>query len=297
MPPESPATAATADRNTVIRRLCAAFFDDPDRIIQPLTHPIDGPWIITPHAHDDQLQFDLLERCTGRAWLEGRWHPLSGTSAMVAMPGQDHGYELGPANANDPPGRVYHLRLRLDASRQAGLRGVFPALVTDLGPAAALTAAMRVVIRLGAVAGIRPPMLMARLSEAMCLWPGTTGTGSVADAPCAEPLTHERGMSAALDMIDRRLTDPPTIEELAGIAHFSPRHFSRRFHAALGCTPHTYITARRFAMARQVLSQDRLKINQVAEHLGFGSVATFSRWFSQQAGISPTEFRANPGLM
>jgi len=65
----------------------------------------------------------------------------------------------------------------------------------------------------------------------------------------------------------------------------------------MGATPHTYITARRFALARQVLSQDRLKINQVADQLGFGSVATFSRWFSQQAGISPSKFREDPGMM
>jgi len=104
-------------------------------------------------------------------------------------------------------------------------------------------------------------------------------------------------MSAALDRIDRRLDGPPGIEELAQVAHFSGRHFSRRFQAAMGATPHTYITARRFALARQVLSQDRLKINQVAEQLGFGSVATFSRWFSQQAGISPSKFREDPGVM
>ncbi len=293
------ATAQAPDaprRDTAIRTLCASLFSEPSRIEQSLTHPVDGPWSIAPHAHDNLLQFDLLEHCAGRAMVGDQWSDLSGTTAMVALPGQSHGYELEPQPDHEAPGRVYHIRFRIDADAFGLTRGVFPALVTELEGVTALVAAMRVVIRLGAVREVRPPMLMARLAEALCLWP-TGGASGDAAAPYAEPDAHERGMSAALDMIDKRLSSPPSIEELASIAHFSVRHFARRFHAAMGCTPHTYITARRFALARQVLSQDRLKINQVADQLGFGSVATFSRWFSQQAGMSPRRFREDPAIM
>jgi len=289
------APTQAAQRDATIRALCAGLFASPERIEQSLTHPVDGPWEIAPHAHENLLQFDLLESCAGRAMIDGQWTALSGTTAMVALPGQMHGYELLPDEDQGAAGRVYHIRFGIETSLANALHGVFPPLVTELAGMTALVAAMRVVIRLGAVENVRPPMLMARLAEAMCLWPG--GASVDAAAPYAEPEEHERGMSAALDLIEKRLSDPPMIDELAAVAHFSVRHFSRRFQSAMGCTPHTYITARRFALARQVLSQDRLKINQVADQLGFGSVATFSRWFSQQAGISPSRFREDPGLM
>ncbi|NBC10188.1 MAG: helix-turn-helix domain-containing protein [Planctomycetes bacterium] len=284
------------DRDAAIRALCAAVFASPGMLVQALTHPIDGPWVIAPHTHEHQLQFDLLEHCAGRVMAEDQWSSISGTTALVSRPGTAHGYELAPSADHGGPGRVYHVRLKAQPGLAAPLKGVFPAVAGELSGTAALVAAMRVVIRLGAVPGVRPPMLLARLAEAFCLWPGPGRTVGEA-APYAEPEQHERGMSAALDLIDKRLHNPPSIDELASVAHFSVRHFARRFHAAMGCTPHTYITARRFALARQVLSQDRLKINQVAEQLGFGSVATFSRWFSQQAGVSPSKFREDPAVM
>ncbi len=284
------------DRDAVIRVLCADLFASPQKIVQALTHPIDAHWVIPPHAHEDQLQFDLLEHCAGRVMAEGKWSAITGTTALMSAPGAEHGYEIDPQPDHDAPGRVYHVRIAVDRTLSARLAAIYPAVSSDLSGVAALVAAMRVVIRLGAVEHVRPPMLLVRLAEALCLWP-SPGRGMSQSTPYIEPEQNERGMSAALDLIDQRLSDPPSIEELASVAHFSVRHFARRFQAAMGCTPHTYITARRFALARQVLSQDRLKINQVADQLGFGSVATFSRWFSQQAGISPSRFREDPAVM
>lgn len=299
MPHAAPtATDDDATRAAAIRALCAEVFARPDTLVQALTHPIDGPWVIEPHAHRDQLQLDLFEHCAGRLWIDGRWVALSGMTAMASPPGATHGYQLQPEARHDGPGRVYHVRLRVGGALRRSASRVFEPVAGELAGVTALVAAMRVVIRLGAVDGVRPPMLLARLAEVLCLWPGgTAGASRETSGGYAEPSRNERGMSAALDLIDKRLADPPGIEELAHVAHFSSRHFSRRFQAAMGCTPHTYITARRFALARQVLSQDRLKISDVAEQLGFGSVATFSRWFSQQAGVSPSSFREDPSVM
>jgi len=46
-----------------------------------------------------------------------------------------------------------------------------------------------------------------------------------------------------------------------------------------------------------MLLQDRLKTHQIADALGFSSSATFSRWFSHHAGVSPGRFRQDPHVM
>ncbi len=286
MPPSArePADAA-------LRDLCRRLFQSPRIITHTVSHQITQPFHFARHAHDNLLQFDLLIGCAGRAWCDGRWVALQGHSALVAYPRQEHGYDLEPGGG---AARVYHLQLEVDPSWPAVAERVFPAGSTNVAGAESLASAMRVVVRLGVIDAVRPPLLLARLAEALALWPGVGAEGRATED---SPEDTERGLEAAVDLIERRLADPPSAEELAATAHFSVRHFTRRFRAAYGCTPHDYLTARRFALGRQLLSQERLSVTHVAEQLGFGSVATFSRWFTQQAGLSPTAFRENPSLM
>lgn len=284
---DNPMEDSTQQRDGVVRGLCASLFAEPHRLRATLTHRIEQRFIIAPHRHEGLLQFDLLVGCGGRAKMGDEWTDLQGVTAMVAGPGVEHGYRLEPI-AGREPGRVYHFRMEVDPATPCE---VFPGLLTDLAPNEPLAAAMRVVVRLGTVESARPPMLLARLAEVLCLWPG--GVHAVDDTPEEQ----DRGLAAAVELIDHRLEDPPSLEELAEVAHFSVRHFARRFQAAFGCTPHTYLTARRFAQARQLLSQERMQVGRIATQLGFGSVATFSRWFSQQAGMSPTDYRKNPEIM
>ncbi len=199
----------------------------------------------------------------------------------------EHGYRLRPGGEE---ARVYHVRLRID-----GVLPDWPRILTGTAENPALTAAMRVVARLGAVGQPPPPLMLARLAEAFALWP--THSDPRVTASDDTPEAEARGLEAAVELIEQRISEPPSLDELAGVAHFSSRHFARRFRAAFGCSPHTYITARRFDAAKQLLSQERLSFSQVAEQVGFASVAAFSRWFTQQAGMSPTVFRKDPGIL
>ena len=296
---QPPATVddATAHERAV-RTLCSKAFADPSLLVQTLTHQISDPFTIREHVHDDVMQFDLLVGCEGVVRSAGKAIAIEGNTAMVSLPGCEHGYELLPG---DQASRVYHFKLRVAESRQSSGDGQagFAPVVTGLGAVEPLVAAMRSMTRLGLIEHLRPALLIARLAEVLCLWPRdqhdvkpTAGDGGGRDDGDVD-----QRMAAAFELIERRLNAPPTLDELARAAHFSPRHFARRFHRLYGCTPHTYITARRFALARQTLTQQRLSVTQIARSLGFGSVATFSRWFTQQAGTSPSQYREDPTVM
>ena len=131
------------------------------------------------------------------------------------------------------------------------------------------------------------------------MWPGfaSTGVAATADGEQAIPDTAalaeelEPSMRAALELIDRRLNNPPDVLELAAVAGLSSRHFARRFRQALGVTPHGLIDARRLTRAKELLLQEDLSVAEIAEMLGFDSLATFSRWFTKHTGTPPSRTR------
>jgi AraC-like DNA-binding protein len=276
------------------RDLCSRVFADPSLLVETLAHGVQGRFTIEPHAHDDLLQLDLLVHCGGEAYADGRWHRLEGITALASPPGRKHGYILMPGGRSP---YVYHVKVRCRRSWPAVRRRAFDPILTGIRGADALIAALRIVVQLGYIRQSQPPALIPRLAEALCRWPrsgdvaagGHTAFGTVEELPA--------GIAAAVKLIDDRLDDPPALEELAAIAHLSPRHFTRQFEAHFGGTAHAYATARRYAAARELLLGSEMKIHQVAERLGFASAAIFSRWFAKQGGMSPRAYRQSPTVM
>jgi AraC-like DNA-binding protein len=286
------AVESGTDADAALRDLCGRLFAQPQRLAQTLTHRVTQRFVISPHAHDDVLQLDLIAGCTGRASLGGRWHAISGTTALVSYPGDEHGYELDPGA---PPARVYHVKLRVERDWPIVSARTLPVMLTAMGRHESLLGALTVVMRLNVVRQVRSPLLFARLCEALALWPRNASADTEAGGSLGP--REEMDLAPALRLIDARPAHPPSIEELAEAVSLSTRHLARRFRATFGCTPHTYITARRLDQSRKLLLEHRMKVHEIAEALGFSSVATFSRWFSQHFGVSPSQFREDPAML
>ncbi|MBH0237906.1 helix-turn-helix domain-containing protein [Methylobrevis albus] len=94
------------------------------------------------------------------------------------------------------------------------------------------------------------------------------------------------------DLIEDRLSEPLSLEDLAGAACLSPFHFSRLFQKTTGRPPHRYLMERRIAAARTFLAETRRPLAEVALDAGFGSQANFTRTFRKASGLTPGEYRA-----
>src|SRR5207249_7452498 len=68
----------------------------------------------------------------------------------------------------------------------------------------------------------------------------------------------------------------------------SDLHFIRTFHATFGETPHRYLQRRRVERAMFLLRESQRKITDICLDVGFTSLGTFSRTFSDIVGESPT---------
>ncbi|HWQ09335.1 MAG TPA: AraC family transcriptional regulator, partial [Holophaga sp.] len=84
------------------------------------------------------------------------------------------------------------------------------------------------------------------------------------------------------------------IEELAREVGMSRAVFAERFAALVGQPPKQYLTRWRMRLAGQWLQEEKVNLAQVAERLGYGSEAAFSRAFKRHHGASPGGFHRRP---
>jgi len=96
----------------------------------------------------------------------------------------------------------------------------------------------------------------------------------------------------AKDLVDRSYAEPLDVAALARAAHASPSHFSRRFKAAYGETPHQYVLTRRVERAQALLRTTDLSVTEICLEVGFRSLGSFSAAFHRVAGTTPTAYRA-----
>lgn len=84
-----------------------------------------------------------------------------------------------------------------------------------------------------------------------------------------------------------------TLEELAEYVHLHPNYLSTLFKKDCGQSVFKYLTHQRIYAARELLSNRRLSVAQVAELTGFTSPDFFCRKFKEIIGTTPNAYRKN----
>jgi AraC-like DNA-binding protein len=100
-----------------------------------------------------------------------------------------------------------------------------------------------------------------------------------------------RRMLRARDAMDRDYAKPLDIATLARVACVSEAHFIRTFRATFGETPHRYLQRRRVERAMFLLRETDRSVTEVCLDVGFTSLGTFSRTFTEVVGEPPTTYR------
>ncbi|MGY4859866.1 helix-turn-helix transcriptional regulator [Cryobacterium sp. AP23] len=95
----------------------------------------------------------------------------------------------------------------------------------------------------------------------------------------------------ARDLIDRDYAKPLDVPTMARRALMSPAHFSRRFRAAYGETPYSYLMTRRIERAMALL-RGGLSVTDACMTVGCTSLGSFSSRFTEIVGESPRAYRA-----
>src|SRR5215813_4949210 len=110
--------------------------------------------------------------------------------------------------------------------------------------------------------------------------------------PSREGLDRRR-LFRVLDYIEANLEGDLTIDRLASIACLSRFHFARAFKAAIGQSPHRYVSRKRLERAMALLTADDRSLVDIALTLNFSCQANFTRAFRQATGQTPGQYRRN----
>lgn len=97
---------------------------------------------------------------------------------------------------------------------------------------------------------------------------------------------------AALELyIDRHLSTPLRVSDLAGEACLSEAHFTERFRAQTGMSPWQYVIQRRLITSRRLLQESHLPLSEIAALTGFANQSALSHAFRRAYGHPPSRLR------
>ena len=110
-----------------------------------------------------------------------------------------------------------------------------------------------------------------------------------------EQFSHQgldrRRLTRVKEYIAANLESDLTIAQLAKVACLSQFHFARAFKAAVGQSPHQYVSAQRLERAKETLTRGDQSLLDITIALNLSSQANLTRAFRIGTGMTPGQFR------
>ena len=105
------------------------------------------------------------------------------------------------------------------------------------------------------------------------------------------PASIDGRIAQVLDTLEARLSEPLQVRDLAASVYLSPSRFAHLFQRAVGVPPLRYIQNRRLELARRLLVETTLAVNEIMRRSGWKDPSHFSKEFRRRFGMSPRNFR------
>jgi AraC-like DNA-binding protein len=96
----------------------------------------------------------------------------------------------------------------------------------------------------------------------------------------------------ASDILLQRLTNPPSLVELARLVGLNDYKLKQGFRQVLGTTVFGYLQTHRMERAKQLLAEPTFSVAGVTQAMGYASQSHFCRMFKQQFGVTPRCYRS-----
>lgn len=105
---------------------------------------------------------------------------------------------------------------------------------------------------------------------------------------------HDRMRIASVkDALDKNLVNPPSIQQLTGIAQMGETKLRRCFKNCYDVSIRDYIYQARMKEAMRLLYNDDMSIYHIAAAVGYESAGKFAAAFKKICGVTPRQFRTS----
>lgn len=95
----------------------------------------------------------------------------------------------------------------------------------------------------------------------------------------------------SLEIIEKRISEKLTVENIASSVYFSKYHYGRLFREIVGDSVMEYVTKRKLTLAGRELLETNASVLDIALRFGYESHEGFTRSFKSYMGVTPTEYR------
>ena len=174
----------------------------------------------------------------------------------------------------------------------AGLKGEFPRMqIAVLTGYRDFEYAQRA-IRLGVSRFLLKPSKMDELEEALDHMTSVLdGLPPVEKEEETDTAANSFIVRQARGYIAQHCTEKLSLQNVADHCFISQWHLSKLLNRHLGQTFYDLLNAERMRLAKELLEDPALRINEIAERVGYADTAHFSRVFKKLEGVSPGEWR------
>lgn len=102
---------------------------------------------------------------------------------------------------------------------------------------------------------------------------------------------REANIERVLRILNGQFRRRVSLEELSAQVHLNKHYLCHCFKHVTGLTINQYLTKLRIDEGKRLLTESDKPIGVIAEEIGVGVIAQFSRLFRQHVGISPQAYR------
>ncbi|MDO5375056.1 MAG: AraC family transcriptional regulator [Staphylococcus rostri] len=104
-------------------------------------------------------------------------------------------------------------------------------------------------------------------------------------------LNYSPKISKVVQYIEMHLDQPISLEQLAENVELAPAYLSRLFNQETGQTISQYIMSLRLKKGRNLIKTTSMRIDEIAQYVGFKQQSYFTKCFRQQYGQTPLQYR------
>ena len=112
-----------------------------------------------------------------------------------------------------------------------------------------------------------------------------------ADGAGSVPAERLRQVSAMAQFVRDHHRSELRIADVAAAVHLTSSHAMTVFRRTVGVTLGQYVTMCRVAEAQRLLLTTSLRVTEIAEEAGFGSLSSFYEHVSEACGMTPRGYR------
>lgn len=145
-------------------------------------------------------------------------------------------------------------------------------------------------LRMGAFDYLLKPIEQDKLNEVLTR---IQDKGSSSDIPRQEEDVNPTLLNRVIREIKDQYTENITLTGLSEKYKVSTSHLSSLIKAELGLSFSEYLASKRIQKAKELLADETLSIDSIAEMVGYNDYFYFTKVFKKSTGISPSKYRKN----